>query len=285
MPGTTLSSSVRGSTRWPRRRSSRVPAGTFRCSSATTVWGARSAPSATSRSPGSPMRCCRPGTRSSWARAPTPSWPRSSRVWTRVPQPRAPDSLAVPRRLGRVPLDLARGEHRRVRAAGARRRGGLETQVQEFMGSAELSFGVLSSELWSPQGLSLARSAYRKLGRRGLLAFGGATLASARDWLEATFASDAARGLLAPWVLHTGLGRRAGCLRVHDPGDRLCRPARRHAGAEGRRHPARRGAPAIVREGGASFERAPMCSGSSWTRAARRVSSSLVASTCSQIAP
>jgi phytoene dehydrogenase-like protein len=79
-------------------------------------------------------------------------------------------------------------------------------QFEEFMSSAELSFGVLSSELWSPQGLVLARSAYRKLGRRGLLAFGGATLASARDWLEATFASDAARGLLAPWVLHTGLG-------------------------------------------------------------------------------
>ena len=81
-----------------------------------------------------------------------------------------------------------------------------KTQFEQFMGSAELSFGVLSSELWSLQGLSLARSAYRKLGRRGLLAFGGSTLASARDWLEATFASDAARGLLAPWVLHTGLG-------------------------------------------------------------------------------
>jgi phytoene dehydrogenase-like protein len=79
-------------------------------------------------------------------------------------------------------------------------------QFEEFMGSADLSFGVLSSELWSLQGLSLARDAYRRLGRRGLLAFGGSTLASARDWLEATFASDAARGLLAPWVLHTGLG-------------------------------------------------------------------------------
>jgi phytoene dehydrogenase-like protein len=79
-------------------------------------------------------------------------------------------------------------------------------QFEEFMGSAELSFGVLSAELWSLQGLSLARAAYRKLGRRGLLGFSGGTLASARDWLEATFASDAARGLLAPWVLHTGLG-------------------------------------------------------------------------------
>src|ERR1700712_288794 len=79
-------------------------------------------------------------------------------------------------------------------------------QFEEFMGSADLSFGVLSSELWSLQGLSLARSAYRRLGRRGMLSFGGTTLVSARDWLEATFASDAARGLLAPWVLHTGLG-------------------------------------------------------------------------------
>ena len=65
---------------------------------------------------------------------------------------------------------------------------------------------MLSAELWSLQGVSLARNAYRRLGRRGLLSFGGATLTSARDWLEATFASDAARGLLAPWVLHTGLG-------------------------------------------------------------------------------
>ena len=115
-------------------------------------------------------------------------------------------------------------------------------QFEEFMGSAELSFGVLSSELWSLQGLSLARSAYRKLGRRGLLAFGGGTLASARDWLEATFASDAARGLLAPWVLHTGLGPEQAVSGLHDAGDRLRGAARRHAGAEGRRHPARRGA-------------------------------------------
>jgi phytoene dehydrogenase-like protein len=81
-----------------------------------------------------------------------------------------------------------------------------QAQFEQFMRSADLSFGVLGAELWSLQGLSLARQAYRSLGRRGLLAFGGATLATARDWLEATFSSDAARGLLAPWVLHTGLG-------------------------------------------------------------------------------
>ena len=79
-------------------------------------------------------------------------------------------------------------------------------QFDAFMGSADLSFGVLSAELWSPQGLEIARKAYRRFGRRGLLEFGGGTLATARDWLETTFASEQARGLLAPWVLHTGLG-------------------------------------------------------------------------------
>ena len=81
-----------------------------------------------------------------------------------------------------------------------------ERQFGEFMASAETSFGVLSAELWSAQGLNLARQAYSSLGRRGLLAFAGQTLVSARDWLTATFESERAHGLLAPWVLHTGLG-------------------------------------------------------------------------------
>src|SRR6476661_8357797 len=40
----------------------------------------------------------------------------------------------------------------------------------------------------------------------GALEFSGNLLISARDWLETTFASERAHGLLAPWVLHTGLG-------------------------------------------------------------------------------
>jgi phytoene dehydrogenase-like protein len=79
-------------------------------------------------------------------------------------------------------------------------------QFEQFMASAEQSFGVLSAELWSTQGLNLARKAYSTFGRRGLLAFAGSTLVSARDWLGATFESERAHGLLAPWVLHTGLG-------------------------------------------------------------------------------
>ena len=81
-----------------------------------------------------------------------------------------------------------------------------QQQFEAFMASAEHSFGVLSAELWSTQGLNLARKAYGTFGRRGLLAFAGSTLVSARDWAGATFASERAHGLLAPWVLHTGLG-------------------------------------------------------------------------------
>jgi phytoene dehydrogenase-like protein len=81
-----------------------------------------------------------------------------------------------------------------------------QRQFEQFMASADHSFGVLSAELWSLQGLDLARKAYQSFGRRGLLAFAGSALVSARDWLEVTFESERAHGLLAPWVLHTGLG-------------------------------------------------------------------------------
>jgi phytoene dehydrogenase-like protein len=71
---------------------------------------------------------------------------------------------------------------------------------------AELVFGVLGTELWSGAGLNLGVTAYRRLGRRGLVAFGGEVVQSSRDWLTDTFRSELAHGLLAPWVLHTGLG-------------------------------------------------------------------------------
>jgi phytoene dehydrogenase-like protein len=78
--------------------------------------------------------------------------------------------------------------------------------VESFAANAHLAFGVLGTELWSRDGLKLALRAYRRLGRRGLVEFAGTVLASSRDWLTSTFASERAHGLLAPWVLHTGLG-------------------------------------------------------------------------------
>ena len=81
-----------------------------------------------------------------------------------------------------------------------------EAMFNGFMTDADLSFGVLGTELWSPSGLTLGRQALRRFGRRGLLEYVGGVLASCRDWLGETFESDSAHGLLAPWVLHTGLG-------------------------------------------------------------------------------
>jgi len=81
-----------------------------------------------------------------------------------------------------------------------------ESMFNGFMANADLSFGVLGTELWSPAGLGLGRQALRRFGRRGLLEYVGGVLTSCRDWLGDTFESEAAHGLLAPWVLHTGLG-------------------------------------------------------------------------------
>jgi phytoene dehydrogenase-like protein len=78
--------------------------------------------------------------------------------------------------------------------------------VDSFLPNADLAFGVLGTELWSLDGVRLALRAYRRLGRRGAVEFTGNVLASSRDWLTSTFASEGAHALLAPWVLHTGLG-------------------------------------------------------------------------------
>ncbi|HEY1316447.1 MAG TPA: NAD(P)/FAD-dependent oxidoreductase, partial [Gaiella sp.] len=81
-----------------------------------------------------------------------------------------------------------------------------QRQFEEFMTHADLSFGVLGTELWSGSGLGLGQRMFRRLGRRGLLEFAGHALGTCRDWTAATFRSEQAHGLLAPWVLHTGLG-------------------------------------------------------------------------------
>jgi phytoene dehydrogenase-like protein len=78
--------------------------------------------------------------------------------------------------------------------------------VAEFMPNADVAFGVLGTELWSADGLKLVTKAYRRLGRRGLVEFSGNVLSTCRDWVTTTFASPKVHGLLAPWVLHAGLG-------------------------------------------------------------------------------
>ena len=115
-------------------------------------------------------------------------------------------------------------------------------QFEEFMGSAELSFGVLSSELWSLQG-ALARARRLPQARSP-----GAPLLRRHDARERARLARGdvrlrcrARAARAVGAAHRARAR-AGRLRLHDPGDRLRGAARRHAGPAGRRHPARRGA-------------------------------------------
>lgn len=84
-----------------------------------------------------------------------------------------------------------------------------ESAMESFMGKAEIAFGMLGTELWSRQGLSLLYRAVRRLGKRGSLELGAELLSSARDWLSETFAGPQVQGLLAPWLLHTGLGPEA----------------------------------------------------------------------------
>lgn len=81
-----------------------------------------------------------------------------------------------------------------------------EVFFNDFMANADLAFGLLGTELWSGAGLGLARTASRRLGRRGLLELAGGTLVTCRDWVTHTFRGEGVHGVLAPWVLHTGLG-------------------------------------------------------------------------------
>jgi phytoene dehydrogenase-like protein len=81
-----------------------------------------------------------------------------------------------------------------------------ERVVAEFAPNADLAFGLLGTELWSRDGLALAVKALRRLGPRGLAEFAGRLLVTCRDWAREAFEDERARGLFAPWVLHTGLG-------------------------------------------------------------------------------
>jgi phytoene dehydrogenase-like protein len=78
--------------------------------------------------------------------------------------------------------------------------------LASFYPNADLAFGILGTELSSRHGAALAAKTVRRLGRDGTRAFSGQLLISARDWLDSAFTSPRAHGVLAPWVLHTGLG-------------------------------------------------------------------------------
>src|SRR5918992_2977579 len=96
--------------------------------------------------------------------------------------------------------------HRTAEANAAEHGDEWTRMLESFFPNADLAFGVLGTELFSRAGLGLAAKTYRRLGRRGAVEFAGRMLVSCRDWLTETFPSERTHGLLAPWVLHTGLG-------------------------------------------------------------------------------
>jgi phytoene dehydrogenase-like protein len=72
--------------------------------------------------------------------------------------------------------------------------------------NAELIFSLLGNELWSSSVGKMMLGRVWKQGAHETLAFFGPALQSCRAWLETQFNDELVRALLAPWVLHTGLG-------------------------------------------------------------------------------
>lgn len=76
----------------------------------------------------------------------------------------------------------------------------------DLSGRLDIAFGVLGTELWSWSGARLGIKTVRQLGIRGTFDFANEVLGTSREWLTANFKSEKVHGLLAPWILHAGLG-------------------------------------------------------------------------------
>ena len=72
--------------------------------------------------------------------------------------------------------------------------------------NAPFLFALLGGRLWSwAMAKTVLREAWKR-GPRALSSFFGEALIPARHWLEPHYQSDLFHALMAPWVLHTGLG-------------------------------------------------------------------------------
>jgi phytoene dehydrogenase-like protein len=75
-----------------------------------------------------------------------------------------------------------------------------------FAENSDITFSLLGNELWSGKALRTIIKDSRRRGMGGTLEFFGQSLETCRAWLERDFSSELVRGLIAPWVLHAGLG-------------------------------------------------------------------------------
>ena len=175
-----------------------------------------------------------------------------ARARARVPEHRAADRDAVPgRRSVFLTTSPTKGEVDEL-GPGAGKRG----RPSRFLPNADLAFGVLSTELWSRDGMRLGGEGTAQAGpaRAGRVRR-RTSLSSCRDWTAETFEDERAHGLFAP----VGAAHRAragrGVLRVHGPGDRGRDRARRDAGAARRRRAgSSKRSRGIIRDSGGACE-------------------------------
>jgi len=81
--------------------------------------------------------------------------------------------------------------------------------LAHFAETTPLVFGMLGGEPWRWNIVKLFAKVAVSQGPQRLAAFFGDAVGSCRQWLTMTFDSDLNRALLAPWILHTGLGPEA----------------------------------------------------------------------------
>lgn len=131
---------------------------------------------------------------------------RLAREGVRMVRPRYPTGVLLPD--GRSLL-LAADHSANVAAfsALAKKDGeGFAAAMAEIERNAPLFFGMLGNEPYSrPTAAMLARHGW-KHGWEGLSGIAGDALEPLRHWIERTFESDLPGALIAPWVLHVGLG-------------------------------------------------------------------------------
>ena len=96
---------------------------------------------------------------------------------------------------------------RRFEAAGRGEGEAFAKAIGDFFGTnAEVTFGLLGNELFSRKAARILWGELRRRKVRGTFGFFGEALESCRSWVERDFESDLVRALIAPWVLHAGLG-------------------------------------------------------------------------------
>ncbi len=104
---------------------------------------------------------------------------------------------------------LRRSREENVRAMNALAKGdgdAYQAGLSFVEKNAELIFALLGNELWSSQIGKMMLGRVWKQGAHETVGFFSPAMQSARAWLDTRFKSDLVKAVLAPWVLHTGLG-------------------------------------------------------------------------------